>query len=328
MVVEQRPLVDQEGGGGDDPGAERERLEAAAENDDGDEADRDEDSGRRVPVQRVQEHAVCVVGEAGAADALRAAVLDDDALPEVAERVGVAKEERADHDRRAGQQRERLPRRAAREHEHGERSYHRRGQQLHRERGAGERARRKRRPRPPARRRQHDDRGEREDGRDRVGLDLRRLRRVGMRHREERSRADPARLAGDRAPGQVREREPDERDYEEAGADTFDTVAEDRADRLEEDVEARRLGDVDVRSECLPVPEGVERCEVDALVEVGARVQAADVQGRRDGTDRSEGEDRRARRGAPHEAARTARLSTNTSPPEGSSIQFAAMPTR
>ena len=121
---------------------------------------------------------------------------------------------------------------------------------------------------------------------------------------------------------------PSERDEHERDPDPLDAVARQQGQSLQQDVEAGRLRRVDVRPQLLPVAQGVERGEVDALVVVRGRLHAPDVDER---CDREQpGQPERLAEPTPRGQGTvtvTGFESRKTSPSSGSSIQFAAAPT-
>ncbi len=280
-------------------------------------------AGRRSPVERVQKHSLDVVGHRGA-EAACVTVVRDDGLPQLAERARVGDEQhRPDRERSRGGG-GRCPPRAAGDEQDRQRRDDRKGEQLDGDRRSGKHAHGRPPPRATAGVEGDRDRAERQGDRSRVRLDARGLHGPGRGDGEQRGGAerspDARELPADRVGGD----QPEERDEHECDADPLDTVARQQRQPLEQHVEAGRLRRVDVRPQLLSVPQGVERCEVDALVVVRSRLDAADVHEPRDREQRGEPEPGPTAHGT---VTVTGFERRKTSPSSGSSTQFAAAPT-
>ena len=121
MVVEQRLLDDEEQRGRDDPEPEGERFDSTEEDSCCDEAGDDQQRRGRLPVERMEQDALHVVGERRAKPAGRP-VVGDDRSPELRPRSHMGDRKHGPYGGRTGRDCSGQPPRSPRDEEHRERS--------------------------------------------------------------------------------------------------------------------------------------------------------------------------------------------------------------
>ncbi len=256
MVVEQRPLQEQENDRGGDEEPERDVPPAQGS---GDCAGGDDPRKRCLQAEEV-DHVTSVA----AAEAARRPMKRDGVVPNRVEGGREGEREPArDHDRpeRGGAERSRSAQ------DHDKRNHGREHEQLDRQRRRKNSAReRSERHRPSARPCREGERSESERDRRGIGCNPDRLGRVGRRTRKHACRRQAPAGSGERASDGVGRDDADEGEYEHARPCPGHRAPRGRRLRLQQQVEAGRLRREHLGAELLAVTKRIDAREVHALV--------------------------------------------------------------
>ena len=280
----ERRVVDEERDRQRRPEPERpdaQRTATSVEEHGGDQPCDDEPGEGRTPVEEREQRVRLVDDRRGVA---RVAVVDDDALPELADDAEVGDDECQPDYRPADRRRDEsapaqraLPAEQDQERRHGQ---HRRRLQREGERDRAAAEERERgRPPPPRLDREPEGKERHAEGRH-VGEHAVGVERERRRDRQQGRSAEPGGRPTDRAAEQVRGKARRDRDHDHADVEAAHRVGAGDRDQPQQQVPAGRLRREDVLAQPLPVLERVDAREVDALVEVGVGADEAAEQER------------------------------------------------